>query len=62
MALCTCFRFGLELSPDDVELMKHVCALLTHRGTLLVGLVLACLLRYSLPSSFSEKKKCHGTR
>ncbi len=30
---------------DDVALIRHVCAVLTHRGALLVALTLASLLR-----------------
>ena len=39
-------KFGLEVSGDDEAVLKHLCALLTHRGTMLVALVLASLLRY----------------
>jgi len=38
-------NFNLTLSADDVTLIKYVCSLLTHRATLLVGAVLAALLR-----------------
>ena len=46
-------RFGLELSgADDLLLLRRVCAVLTHRGALLVGLVLAALLRFCLGHFF----------